>query len=179
MHSEPVNLSHDQLQRRREIIRRGLLRVNMAALAIVAVVVTLAIVAIIAGFQAQQNATEAQAATAKAEDQLFNSYIAQTTAGRLSGVMGRKSSGLKTITAAARMHSTLALRNEAIAHSALTDLEDFGVHHQFEGESSCFEFAANLTSYAAMSAIPPELGAAVLVPIAPDAARLEPSSTRR
>jgi signal transduction histidine kinase len=124
MNEPATKLSEEQIQRRRTDIRRGLTRVNWAVLAIVVVVIGLAVTGVLAAYRASGNAHEAQAATHQAQEELCRSYLAQASAGRLSGQMGRKAAGLRIIEAAARIHPSLELRTEAIAHLALTDVEE-------------------------------------------------------
>lgn len=91
------------------------------------VVVALATLAVWTAFRAQRSAAHAQAATARAEEELRKSHLAQARVGRVSAVMGRKNQGLAAVADAARIQSTLEARNEAIAHFALLDLEDAGL----------------------------------------------------
>ena len=114
---------HD-LKGQREEVRRGLLRVNSAGAVILLVVIGLAIAAIVTAVRANKNFAEAQAATSRAQEQLWNSSLSQANAGRLSGLPGVKKRGLAAISAAAQIRPGVELRNEAIAHFALTDLED-------------------------------------------------------
>lgn len=124
MNDPAARLSQEQIERRRSDIRRGLSRVNWAMLAIVGVVIGLALAGVLAAYRASGNARQAQAATHRAEEELCRSYLAQASAGRLSGQMGRKEAGLRLIAAAAKIHPSLELRNEAIAYLALTDLQE-------------------------------------------------------
>ncbi len=73
--------------------------------------------------RAMRSATQASNAAAEEQQALGRSYLAQAQAGRLSGVMGRKATGLKAIAAAAAIKPSIELRNEAIAHLALLDFE--------------------------------------------------------
>ncbi len=123
MSRPPARPAPPELQRRREEIRRSLTRVGTAALVIVGVVLVLAIAAIAAAWQAALHAQEAQAASQRARDELWKSYLAQSTAGRLSGQVGRKRAGMEAIAAAAQLRPARELRDEYIAHSALVDLE--------------------------------------------------------
>ncbi len=112
---------------RRSDIRRGLLRVSTAGLIVVIVVVCLAIAAVLTAFRAQRSAVLAEAATARAEEELRKSHLAQARVGRVSALMGRKKEGLAAVADAARIQPSLEARNEAIAHFALLDLEDTGL----------------------------------------------------
>ena len=92
-----AQFSDADLQRRREEIRRGLARANVAAVAILLIVIGLALTAV---WQAQQSrryageakssAQRAQAATARAEEELWTSRLAGARAGRLSGAQGQR-----------------------------------------------------------------------------------------
>jgi serine/threonine protein kinase/WD40 repeat protein len=80
--------------------------------------------------QVVANWQEAQKAERKAEDEVVQSRLSQARAGRLSRQLGRRFEGLTALTdAAQRAHKydlpperILELRNEAIAHLALTDV---------------------------------------------------------
>lgn len=123
--SHPTN-SH-ALRERREEIRRGLSRVNAAGVAVVLVTIALAIAAAVGAVRAGRQAELAREANQRARDELWKAYLAQARAGRLSGEVGRKAKGLEAIAAAAAIRPSLALRDEAIAHLALLDLEPAGV----------------------------------------------------
>jgi hypothetical protein len=77
----------------------------------------------IAAHRFRRVSERAVAAEHDAEEKLWGAYLAQARAGRLSGVMGRRQASLAAIAAAAKMRSSLELRNEAIACLALTDVE--------------------------------------------------------
>ncbi len=77
--------------------------------------------------RAMESATEARAAAAEEKRALRKAYLAQAQNGRLSGVMGRKATGLKALAAAAAISPWVELRNEAIAHLALLDYEPTGL----------------------------------------------------
>ena len=116
-----------ELARRRSDIRHSLLRASTAGLVVVIVVVGLASAAVFTAVRAQRNAALAQAATAQAEEELRKSHLAQARVGRDSALMGRKNQGLAAVAEAAKLVPTLEARNEAIAHLALSDLEDTGL----------------------------------------------------
>jgi signal transduction histidine kinase len=147
---EPFNprMPDADLARRRAEIRRSLLRVSSAGLVVVLVVVGLAVAAVLAAFRAQQHAQEVEAATTRAEDELRNSYLAQSRAGRLSGVMGSKGSGLAAVTAAARIRPGIEARSEAIAHLALLDLRDAGLLWKQPGSGYLVVFDPSLEQFA-------------------------------
>ena len=126
MNDRSSKLSSDQIQRRRMAIRRGLSRAGWAVLAIVGVVLGLAVAGVLAAYRASGNARQAQAAKHQAEEELCRSYLAQASSGRLNGQMGRRKAGLRILEMAAKIHPSLDLRNEVIAHLALTDVEATG-----------------------------------------------------
>jgi signal transduction histidine kinase len=136
------------LARRRADIRRSLLRVSTAGLVVVLVVVGLAIAAVLAAFRSQDNARRALAATARAEEELRNSYIAQARAGRLSALMGSKEAGVAAISAAARIRPDIEPRTEAIAHLALLDLRDEGLRWRQRGSGQLVVFDGALEQFA-------------------------------
>ncbi len=81
--------------------------------------------------RAERNARAERASSQQAREQLWNSLLAQARAGRLSGQFGSKRAGLEAIAAAARIRPAPELRDEAIAHLALFDLEpDPHAHRQ-------------------------------------------------
>lgn len=166
MNYPPSPVPHGDLKRQREEIRRGLFRVNTALLAIVAVVVGLALAAILAAYRASQRTLEATAATQAARDQLWQSYLAQATAGRLSTTPGRKSQGRRIIEAAARIRPALELRNESIAHMALLDL---AADHQevYPENTSTYAWSADLSRYALV-----DLGGTIRIHRLPDHQKL-------
>jgi tRNA A-37 threonylcarbamoyl transferase component Bud32 len=85
--------------------------------------VAVAVGAGIAAHRFRRISERAVAAEHDAEEKLWGAYLAQARAGRLSGVMGRRQASLAAIAAAAKMRSSLELRNEAIACLALTDMD--------------------------------------------------------
>jgi WD40 repeat protein len=58
----------------------------------------------------------------QAREKLWDSFLAQARAQRLSGRPGQRFDGLAAISAAAAIHKSVELRNEAIACLALTDI---------------------------------------------------------
>ncbi|MHB8519712.1 MAG: ATP-binding protein [Limisphaerales bacterium] len=119
-------MSPADLHRRRQSLLRGLTRANYAAAIIVVVVIIVALVAIMAAFRAERNAAQAFAASAQAREELQKARLAQARAQRLSGAVGRRQQGLDAVAAAARIHPSLELRNEAIGLLALVDIDEQG-----------------------------------------------------
>jgi hypothetical protein len=124
METPDAHLSHDELQRQREQIRRSFLRANTAVAIILIAVIALAAAAVVEALHAERDRQRAETAEQDGREKLWRSYVAQVRAGRLSGLMGRRSEALDTIRAAAAIRPALELRNEALACLALTDLEE-------------------------------------------------------
>jgi WD40 repeat protein/nitrogen-specific signal transduction histidine kinase len=118
---EPIQ-SDDSLQRQREEIRRGLARVNLAAAIILTVLVGLVVLSVVSARRADRSAREALAAIRQGREELWKSYLAQARAERLTGLHGRGEQSLEAVAAAAKIHPSLPVRNEAIAAMALTDV---------------------------------------------------------
>ncbi len=109
-------LQDADLARRREEIRRGLVRSNAAAA--VALLVSLGL-ALAAGFYA----FEAWQANERTRVELWNSQLAQARALRLSGKVGRRQESLATLAQAVSVRASPELRDEAIATLALVDIQ--------------------------------------------------------
>jgi hypothetical protein len=118
-------------------------------LVIVTIVVGLALAGIFAAYRASQRTLEATAATQAARDQLWQSYLAQATAGRLSTSPGRKGEGRHIIEAASRIRPSLQLRNESIAHMALLDVAS-DHQEEFPENNATLVCAPDLSQYALM-----------------------------
>lgn len=127
MERSPNDIAGRMLRERRLEIQRSLSRVSTASVAVVLVTIGLAVAAGLAALHAGRQAELTRAANQRAREELWKSYLAQAQAGRLSGVMGRKASGLAAIRAAAAIRPSLELRNEAIAHLALLDFKPSGL----------------------------------------------------
>jgi len=72
--------------------------------------------------QAWAEQARASGAERDAKEKLWNSYLAQARANRLSGQPGRRIRSLEILQKAAAIHPSLELRNEAIACLALSDM---------------------------------------------------------
>lgn len=116
------HLSPEEFQRQRETIRRGLLRANTAAVAILLVVIGLAIAAILHANRAETERARASRAEADAQEKLWKSYLAQARGSRASVQAGHRFDSLEAIRSAAAMRPSIQLRNEAIACLTLADL---------------------------------------------------------
>ncbi len=113
----------DGLDATREAMRRDLNRANTAVGVILVVVLGLAIAAVIAGMRAAQNFARAETAETASRERLWNSYVAQSRALRLTPEAGRRQTVLNVISNATAIRHTVALRSEAIATLALSDIQ--------------------------------------------------------
>lgn len=102
-----LKLSDVELLQRREEIRRGLVRANTAAIAILMLVITLALVAIIAAHRAENNAAAAREATKK----LWQTSAVQARASRQNSGVGWRRRALEAVATAVRVRPAVALRN--------------------------------------------------------------------
>ena len=113
----------DDLEATRAASRRDLHRTSTAVAIILALVFALALAAVVAGMRATRNLKRAEAAETDARERLWNSYVAQARAVRLTPEAGRRLNALGVISNAAAIRATPALRSEAIAALALSDLQ--------------------------------------------------------
>ena len=113
----------DGLEATRETMRHELHRANTAVGIILVVVFGLAVAAVIAGFHAAQNFSRAEQAEAASTERLWNSYVAQARAVRLTPEAGRREKIFNVISNAASIRKTAAVRSEAMASFALADIE--------------------------------------------------------
>ncbi len=113
----------DGLASTRESMRRDLNRANTAVGIILLVVLGLAVAAVIAGMHAARNFARAEVAEAASSERLWNSYIAQARAERLTPEAGRREKIFNVISNAAAIRRNPTLRSEAIASLALSDIE--------------------------------------------------------
>ena len=107
-------------------MRRDLNRANTAVGVVLAVVLTFAVVAVFAGLRAARNSERAFKAEADSTERLWNSYLAQASALRLTATAGRRANALDVINNAAAIRPDGILRTEAAATLALTDLTPDG-----------------------------------------------------
>lgn len=148
MSAEPAQILRADLKGQREAIQRELTRTTTAGAAIMLVVILLAATALYAALRADRNARAAVQASGLAESRLWNAYLAQARSSRLSGQAGRRTESLTAITAAASIRQSPALKREAIAALALTDLRTNGPSWQVPRDAACFAFDANLERFA-------------------------------
>lgn len=117
MRPEPSKISDDELQRRRALIHRGLVRANTAAAIIVSVAIFLALAALYQAYRADQ-------AKLDATSRLWHSYVAQARLHQRSGTVGQRADALTALQNAARIHPAVELRSDAIAALARVDLKE-------------------------------------------------------
>jgi signal transduction histidine kinase/DNA-binding beta-propeller fold protein YncE len=123
MNPDPQRPNNDGLDATREAMRRDLHRANTAVGVILVVVLALAVAAVIAGMRAAKNFARAEQAEAASRERLWNSYVAQARAVRLTPQAGRREAVLNVISNATAIRRNAGLRSEAIATLALTDIE--------------------------------------------------------
>ena len=87
------------------------------------VVLGLAGAAVIAGMHAARNFSRAEQAEAASTERLWNSYVAQARAVRLTSEAGRRAKIFNVVSNAAAIRINAALRSEAMASLALSDIE--------------------------------------------------------
>ena len=143
LNHEPVTAAAPSAgYRARKFVRR-----HRPSLAVAAVMLVL----LLAGVMASSwQAVRAMRAEKQATENLWDSYHAQARAHRLSGHAGRRFDSLDAIAKAARIRPSLALRNEAIAAMALSDVRHAG---QLRPAGSVFEaLDANIGRHASADA---------------------------
>ncbi len=113
----------DGLEATRESMRRDLNRANTAVGIILVVVFGLAVAAVIAGLHAARDFSRAEQAEADSTERLWNSYVAQARAMRLTPEAGRREKIFTVVSNAAAIRRNAALRSEAMASLALADVE--------------------------------------------------------
>src|SRR6478609_192644 len=112
----------DGLDSTRETMHRDLNRANTTVGIILVVVLGLAVAAVLAGIRAARSFERAETAEAAGTDRLWNSYLAQARAVRLTPEAGRREAVFNVIRNAAAIRKNAALRSEAIASLALSDI---------------------------------------------------------
>src|SRR5262245_55784626 len=95
---------------RREQVRTSVLRANRAVMAILVLVLLLGIAMALASYRAHQNQRQAEAAESRATERLWNSYLAQSRAERLSTEAGHRAAALAAISNAAAIRPSPELR---------------------------------------------------------------------
>src|ERR1019366_8216251 len=113
----------DGLNATRESMRRDLNRANTAVGIILVVVLGLAGAAGIAGMHAARNFLRAEQAEAARTERLWDSSAARARAVRLTSEAGRREKIFNVVSNAAAIRINAALRSEAMASLALSDIE--------------------------------------------------------
>jgi len=116
----------DGLESTRESVRREMLRTNTLVAVVLGVVLALSLAAVLSGARASRNQQRAEQAEAASTERLWNSYLAQASALRITAMAGRRAKAIEVISNAATIHPAIELRTEAVATLALTDLERDG-----------------------------------------------------
>ena len=148
MNHEPHRPNSDGLDATREAMRQDLHRANTAVGVILVVVLALAVAAVIAGMGAAKNFERAEKAEAASRERLWNSYVAQARAVRLTPQAGRRDAVLNVISNATHIRHNASLRSEAIATLALTDMESAAPLQPFPVGADQVEIDASLERYA-------------------------------
>ena len=112
----------EQQARARESVRQDMQRTSTAVGVVLFIVLMLALVIGITGARAARNLQRAEQAEAAGLDRLWNSYVAQARATRLTATAGRRENAVQVVSNAAALRTSPALRTEAVASLALTDL---------------------------------------------------------
>lgn len=121
---DPQPQSPTELHRQRETIRRGMLQANTAAAVVLGAILLLAVAAVVAGVAAARSQHRAEQSEQQHRAQLWQSYVEQARATRLSGLAGARARALQAIANAAAMRPTIECRNEAITSLGLIDLQE-------------------------------------------------------
>jgi signal transduction histidine kinase len=125
-----------------------MLRANTAVALVLVAVLVVALVAVLAGMRAARNQARAEDAEAAARERLWNAYLAEAKAVRTSREPGRRESALTVISNAAALQTSAALRTEAIASLALSDLVEEGNLLPVARDLTTYNFDAKLRHYA-------------------------------
>jgi signal transduction histidine kinase len=141
-------LMHEMKTTPEPIPRGEMLRTNTAVAVVLAAVLVLALVAVLAGFRASRNQARAQEAEAAGRERLWNAYVSQARAERISRVPGCREAALEVISNAATLRVSPTLRAEAIACLALSDLAQEGALFKTRRDLTPSDLDLNLKRYA-------------------------------
>ncbi|MFO1488953.1 MAG: ATP-binding protein [Verrucomicrobiota bacterium] len=108
--------------RTREAVRREMLRTNTFVGVVIVIVLLLTLAVVITGARAKRGEQRAENAEAASTERLWNAYLAQASALRLTANAGRRAQALQVVSNAAAIKPALELRSEAAATLALADL---------------------------------------------------------
>jgi signal transduction histidine kinase len=123
-------------------------RANTAVAVVLLAVLVLALVAVLAGLRASRNQERAEQAEQAGRERLWKAYLAQARAERISGVPGCREVALGVINNAAKLRSSPALRTEAVACLALTDMSQEGALLRTPRDLVSRDLDVNLRHYA-------------------------------
>lgn len=112
----------EEVSAQRESIRREMLRTNTLVAVVIGIVLLLTLAVVITGARAKRGEQRAEKAEAASTERLWNAYLAQASALRLTANAGRRAQALQVIDNAATIKPSLELRSEAAATLALADL---------------------------------------------------------
>ncbi len=132
----------------RERIRQEILRTNTAVGVVLVIVLALALAVVLMAARAARSQQRAERAEADGVERLWNSYLAQARALRVTAVAGRRVQALNVISNAAAIRPALELRSEAVATLALTDLELDGPLIPLPGAGDLAEMDVQLERFA-------------------------------
>ncbi len=132
----------------RERIRQEILRTNTAVGVVLVIVLALALAVVLMAARAARNQQRAERAEADGVERLWNSYLAQARALRVTAAAGRRVQALSVISNAAAIRPALELRSEAVATLALTDLELDGPLITLPGAGDLAEMDVQLERFA-------------------------------
>jgi WD40 repeat protein len=116
--------------------------------AVAALAGTVVVLLTVLGVSSTVAALRLERSAKQTTEKLWESYLAQARAGRLSGVPGRRFESLEVIKKAAAIRPSSELRNEAIACLALLDVrvaKQWGLPHWTEGDN--IQFGPRLDRY--------------------------------
>jgi signal transduction histidine kinase len=146
--SSASEVSEAEARQKHARIRGGLARANAMAVLASLISIGLAVIAGLQALQARRHAHAAQAANARATEELWNAQLAQARALRWSGKVGRRAESLQAIQNAARIRSAPELRDEAIAALALVDVQPGEFWRPMPPEADAVAFSSDLEYYA-------------------------------
>ncbi|MCP5525521.1 MAG: hypothetical protein H7A47_01775 [Verrucomicrobiales bacterium] len=143
-----VRLPDEEARRRNVAIRRGLARSNAVMAAALLVSAAFAGLAVFHASRSSHHAREAQAATIRANGELWNSQLAHARALRWSDKVGRRDESFQAIRNAVRLRPSPELRDEAIATLALLDVGPGDFWQPMPGNVEAVGFSKDLALYA-------------------------------
>ncbi len=132
----------------RERVRREILRTNTAVGVVLIIVLALTLGVALTGTRATRNQQRAELAEAAGLERLWDSYLAQARAVRVTAAAGRREQALGVISNAAAIRPALEIRSEAVASLALTDLEQDGPLIPLPGAGDLAELDPQLEHFA-------------------------------